>query len=239
MGYENEMKIEFDSRSCNEGFIRVAVSAFMTQLNPTLEEVADVKTAVSEAVTNCIVHAYDGKVEKITVSCHIEGNALCLSVKDTGCGIPDIEKAMEPLFTTRPEMERSGMGFSFMEAFMDNCKEIQSRIESFEHGNLSLKDEEAFTNHILNCADCREEMEIYYIILYGLEDDSEKRTENSRYSAYLDAFDFTGLVEQKLKDSEAKCLFLRQWTHFTRVRYIFVSTVMVLTALLLIIIKFF
>ena len=119
MGYENEMKIEFDSRSCNEGFIRVAVSAFMTQLNPTLEEVADVKTAVSEAVTNCIVHAYDGKVEKITVSCHIEGNALCLSVKDTGCGIPDIEKAMEPLFTTRPEMERSGMGFAFMEAFMD------------------------------------------------------------------------------------------------------------------------
>lgn len=98
---------------------------------------------------------------------------------------------------------------------MDNCKEIQSRIESFEHGNLSLKDEEAFTNHILNCADCREEMEIYYIILYGLEDDSEKRTENSRYSAYLDAFDFTGLVEQKLKDSEAKCLFLRQWTHFS------------------------
>ena len=79
----------------------------------------------------------------------------------------------------------------------------------------------------------------YIIILYGLEDDSEKRTENSRYSAYLDAFDFTGLVEQKLKDSEAKCLFLRQWTHFTRVRYIFVSTVMVLTALLLIIIKFF
>ena len=119
MGYENEMKIEFDSRSCNEGFIRVAVSAFMTQLNPTLEEVADVKTAVSEAVTNCIVHAYDGKVEKITVSCHIEGNALCLSVKDTGCGIPYIEKAMEPLFTTRPEMERSGMGFAFMEAFMD------------------------------------------------------------------------------------------------------------------------
>ena len=71
MGYENEMKIEFDSRSCNEGFIRVAVSAFMTQLNPTLEEVADVKTAVSEAVTNCIVHAYVGKVEKITGSCQI------------------------------------------------------------------------------------------------------------------------------------------------------------------------
>ena len=86
MGYENEMKIEFDSRSCNEGFIRVAVSAFMTQLNPTLEEVADVKTAVSEAVTNCIVHAYDGKVEKITVSCHIEGNALnAIVVASGGC----------------------------------------------------------------------------------------------------------------------------------------------------------
>ena len=77
---------------------------------------------------------------------------------------------------------------------MDNCKEIQSRIESFEHGNLSLKDEEAFTNHILNCADCREEMEIYYIILYGLEDDNEKRTQNSRYSAYLDAIIETGML---------------------------------------------
>lgn len=95
----------------------------------------------------------------------------------------------------------------FMEAFMDNCKEIQCRIESFEHGNLSLKNEEAFTNHILNCADCREEMEIYYIISYGLDDDNEKKMENSKYSDYLDAFDFTGLVEQKLKDSEDKCLF--------------------------------
>ena len=118
MGYENEMKIEFDSRSCNEGFIRVAVSAFMTQLNPTLEEVADVKTAVSEAVTNCIVHAYDGKVEKITVSCHIEGNALCLSVKDTGCGIP--RERQERVFNRFEKLnERSGMGFAFMEAFMD------------------------------------------------------------------------------------------------------------------------
>ena len=122
---------------------------------------------------------------------------------------------------------------------MDTCKEIQSRIASFEHGNLSLKDEEAFTNHILKCADCREEMELYYIISYGLDDDNEKEIKNCRYSEYLDAFDFTGLVEQKLKDSEDKCLFLRQWTHFTRVRYIFVSTVMILTALLLVIIKFF
>ena len=80
---------------------------------------------------------------------------------------------------------------------------------------------------------------LYYIISYGLDDDNEKEIKNCRYSQYLDAFDFTGLVEQKLKDSEDKCLFLRQWTHFTRVRYIFVSIVMILTALLLIIIKFF
>ena len=82
-------------------------------------------------------------------------------------------------------------------------------------------------------------MEIYYIILYGLDDDNEKSIENSSYSEYLDAFHFTGLVEQKLKDSEARCLFLRQWSHFTRVRYLFVTAVMILTALLLIIIKFF
>ena len=237
----NTMTLEFESRPCNESFARVSAAAFLAQLNPTVEEVADVKTAISEAVTNAMIHGYRQEKGKIQMKCvlDLEEKVFQVTVKDTGVGIENVEKAMEPMFTTCPELERSGMGFSFMEAFMDNCKEIQSRIESFEHGNLSLKDEEAFTNHILNCADCREEMEIYYIILYGLEDDSEKRTENSRYSAYLDAFDFTGLVEQKLKDSEAKCLFLRQWTHFTRVRYIFVSTVMVLTALLLIIIKFF
>ena len=237
----NTMTLEFESRPCNESFARVSAAAFLAQLNPTVEEVADVKTAISEAVTNAMIHGYRQEKGKIQMKCvlDLEEKVFQVTVKDTGVGIENVEKAMEPMFTTCPELERSGMGFSFMEAFMDNCKEIQSRIESFEHGNLSLKDEEAFTNHILNCADCREEMEIYYIILYGLEDDSEKRTENIRYSAYLDAFDFTGLVEQKLKDSEAKCLFLRQWTHFTRVRYIFVSTVMVLTALLLIIIKFF
>ena len=237
----NTMTLEFESRPCNESFARVSAAAFLAQLNPTVEEVADVKTAISEAVTNAMIHGYRQEKGKIQMKCvlDLEEKVFQVTVKDTGVGIENVEKAMEPMFTTCPELERSGMGFSFMEAFMDNCKEIQSRIESFEHGNLSLKDEEAFTNHILNCADCREEMEIYYIILYGLEDDNEKRTQNSRYSAYLDAFDFTGLVEQKLKDSEAKCLFLRQWTHFTRVRYIFVSTVMVLTALLLIIIKFF
>lgn len=122
MNNANEMKLEFDSRSCNEGFARVSVAAFMTQLNPTLEEVADVKTALSEAVTNSVVHAYEGRVEKITVQCRIEGQTLFMEVSDYGCGIEDIEKAMEPLFTTKPETERSGMGFAFMEAFMDEVK---------------------------------------------------------------------------------------------------------------------
>ncbi|MDO4522289.1 MAG: anti-sigma F factor [Eubacteriales bacterium] len=119
MRQTNEMKIEFDSRSCNESFARVAVAAFMTQLNPTLEEVADVKTALSEAVTNAIVHGYENQVKKIRVECEIEGQMLSVQVIDHGIGIEDIKKAMEPLFTTKPDSERSGMGFAFMEAFMD------------------------------------------------------------------------------------------------------------------------
>ena len=119
MGYENEMKIEFDSRSCNEGFIRVAVSAFMTQLNPTLEEVADIKTAVSEAITNAIIHGYEQRVEKVKIHCSIENQLFTVEISDRGKGIANVEKAMEPMFTTKPEDDRSGMGFSFMEAFMD------------------------------------------------------------------------------------------------------------------------
>ena len=122
MEQTNEMTIEFESRSCNESFIRVAVAAFMTQLNPTLEEVADVKTALSEAVTNAIVHGYENEVEKISVHCVISGQELKLTVSDTGKGIENIEKAMEPLFTTKPDTERSGMGFAFMEAFMDDVQ---------------------------------------------------------------------------------------------------------------------
>ena len=95
-------------------------AAFMTQLNPTLEEVSDVKTAVSEAVTNALIHGYDGKVKKIMIRCWIEGQTLYVEIRDEGKGIENVEKAMEPLFTTRPELDRSGMGFAFMEAFMDN-----------------------------------------------------------------------------------------------------------------------
>ena len=115
----NEMQIEFDARSCNEGFVRVSVAAFCTQLNPTLEEVADIKTAVSEAITNAMIHGYGGEVHKIWVKCRIQGKEFCIDVIDHGVGIADIEKAMEPMFTTDPSGERSGMGFSFMEAFMD------------------------------------------------------------------------------------------------------------------------
>ena len=118
-GMTNEMKLEFDSRSANEAFARVTVASFMTQLNPTLEEVSDVKTAVSEAVTNAIIHGYENHVNKVRIYAGIEGRTLHLEISDRGVGIPDVKKAMEPLYTTRPELERSGMGFSFMEAFMD------------------------------------------------------------------------------------------------------------------------
>ena len=115
----NEMELVFDSISVNEGFARVAVAAFMTQLNPTLEEVADVKTAVSEAVTNAIIHGYEKEVKKIRIHCHLRKQVIYIEVEDYGKGIENVKQAMEPLFTSKPELERSGMGFSFMEAFMD------------------------------------------------------------------------------------------------------------------------
>ncbi len=124
---ENNMMIEFDSRSENEGFARVAVAAFVTLLNPTLEEIEDVKTAVSEAVTNSIIHGYGERVEKILLKAAIKENTIYLEITDYGCGIENIEKAMEPMYTTRPDLERSGMGFAFMEAFMDEIH-IESEV---------------------------------------------------------------------------------------------------------------
>lgn len=120
--YQNEMKLEFDSRSCNEGFARVAVAAFMTLLNPTLEEVADVKTAVSEAVTNAIIHGYEGKIKKVMLEAMIDDDRLIVKVSDEGRGIADIALAMQPLYTTKAECDRAGMGFAFMEAFMDSVE---------------------------------------------------------------------------------------------------------------------
>jgi stage II sporulation protein AB (anti-sigma F factor) len=123
----NEMTLEFDSISQNESFARTVVAAFATQLDPTIEELADIKTAVSEAVTNCIIHGYYNSVGIIRMHCVINRNELLVEIQDRGIGIDDIEKAMEPLYTTRPELERSGMGFSFMEAFMDEL-EVESEL---------------------------------------------------------------------------------------------------------------
>lgn len=121
-----EMELVFDSSSANESFARVTVAAFMTRLNPTLEEVSDVKTAVSEAVTNSIIHGYEQKEGWISIKCKVEEKELYIEVSDKGKGIENVEQAMEPLFTTKPELERSGMGFAFMEAFMDEI-EVQSQ----------------------------------------------------------------------------------------------------------------
>ncbi len=121
----NEMEMVFDSISVNEGFARVAVAAFMSQLNPTLEEVSDVKTAVSEAVTNAIIHGYEKEVKKIRIHCYLKEQTIYIEVEDYGKGMEDVKQAMEPMFTSKPELERSGMGFSFMEAFMDEI-EVES-----------------------------------------------------------------------------------------------------------------
>ena len=124
---KNKMHLEFDSKSENESFARVAVAAFCTRLDPTIEEIADIKTAVSEAVTNCVVHGYEGKEGTITIECTIQEDWVTVLVHDDGVGIENINKAMEPLYTSKPELERSGMGFSFMEAFMDEL-EVNSKI---------------------------------------------------------------------------------------------------------------
>ena len=119
---KNYMKLEFPARSVNEGFARAAVAAFAAQLDPTLDELGDIKTAVSEAVTNAIVHAYPQELGRIALRASIfDGNLLEITVRDWGCGIADVEKAREPLYTTGGE-ERSGMGFTIMESFMDRVK---------------------------------------------------------------------------------------------------------------------
>ncbi len=118
--YVNEMELTFDSCSQNEGFARVVIAAFISELDPTMEELADIKTAVSEAVTNCVIHAYNGGAGKINMNCRRENQAVTIEITDEGVGIADIDKAMEPLYTTQPDLERSGMGFAFMEAFMDS-----------------------------------------------------------------------------------------------------------------------
>ena len=132
---KNKMSMSFDAISVNEAFARIAVAAFIAPLNPTIEEISDIKTAVSEAVTNAIIHGYDEEflrekpesIEKpVYLRCMLEEDVLLVEVQDQGKGIENIDQAMEPLFTTKPDMDRSGMGFAFMEAFMDDLEVISS-----------------------------------------------------------------------------------------------------------------
>ena len=126
MVQENHMQVHFDAKSVNEGLARMVVTAFMTNMNPTLEQIADVKTAVSEAVTNAIIHGYEDETIQVELTCDQYGQQLVVTVEDHGVGIEDLEQALQPFFTTKPELERSGMGFSFMEAFMDRI-EVRSK----------------------------------------------------------------------------------------------------------------
>lgn len=117
----NEMQLQFLSLSQNEGFARAVAAAFASQMNPTVEELSDIRTAVSEAVTNAIIHGYENRPDGvITMSCSISDNLFMAKISDKGCGIPDIDLARKPFYTTRPELERSGMGFAVMEAFMED-----------------------------------------------------------------------------------------------------------------------
>ena len=120
--YENEMKLEFVSKSNNEAFARITVAAFASQLDPTIEELADIKTAVSEAVTNCIIHGYEDKEGVIKIIAKIFANTLEVEISDNGKGIENVELARKPLYTTKANLERSGMGFTIMESFMDEVQ---------------------------------------------------------------------------------------------------------------------
>lgn len=128
MTIDNEVQLKFPSRSRNEGFARMAVASFFMQLDPTVDEITDIKTAVSEAVTNSIVHGYRDRMGMIYITLRVlNGDTAYIKIRDRGCGIADIPQAMEPLFTTAPEEERSGLGFSVMQSFMDRMR-VTSRL---------------------------------------------------------------------------------------------------------------
>ena len=126
--FENEMKLEFTSKSSNEAFAIIAVAAFVSQLDPTIEELADIKTAVSEAVTNSIIHGYENKQGIVKICGKLKDNKIILEISDSGKGIENIDVAKEPLYTTKPNLERSGMGFTIMESFMDKV-EVESIVD--------------------------------------------------------------------------------------------------------------
>jgi len=154
----NEMDLEFISKSNNEAFARVTVAAFVAQLDPTIEEISDIKTVVSEAVTNAIVHGYENEIGKVHIKCKINENIVTIQISDNGKGIDNIEMAKQPLYTTKPNLERSGMGFTIMESFMDELhiesvlglgtkitmkKKIKSNINEEMEGNNLVTLEEA------------------------------------------------------------------------------------------------
>lgn len=120
--YKNNVNIELDSNSSNEGFARMVTVAFLAPLDPTIDEISDIKTAVSEAVTNSIIHGYENETGIIKIECCLHKNSITIEITDNGKGIENIDKAKEPLYTTKPELERSGMGFTIMESFMDELK---------------------------------------------------------------------------------------------------------------------
>ena len=123
--YDNEMTLELMSKSNNEAFARITVAAFASSLDPTIEEIADIKTAVSEAVTNCIIHGYEDFTGIIKIHSVIQDNSIIIEISDRGKGIEDVETAKEPLYTSKPNLERSGMGFTIMQSFMDEL-EVES-----------------------------------------------------------------------------------------------------------------
>jgi stage II sporulation protein AB (anti-sigma F factor) len=123
MRRKNRMELTFLSQSVNEAFARITVAAFISQLNPTMDELADIKTVISEAVTNCIIHGYDNREDGIvSIVAEIEGESVTIEISDRGRGIENLELARQPMYTSKPELERSGMGFTIMENFMDDCK---------------------------------------------------------------------------------------------------------------------
>ena len=152
--FENEMQLEFLSKSTNEAFARITVAAFASQLDPTIEELADIKTAVSEAVTNAIIHGYEDKQGIVKIKCKIIENEITIEISDNGKGIENVEMAKQPLYTTKPNLERSGMGFTIMESFMDETNVesvlgLGTKITMKKKIKLDIeKDEEKFATQV-------------------------------------------------------------------------------------------
>lgn len=168
------LHLEFNSDSENEGIARIVTAAYIMKFDPDMEEMDDIKTAVSEAVTNCIVHAYHNPDGKISMDLSDQNGILRIEIKDQGIGIPDVKKAMEPMFTTKPEEERTGMGFSFMEAFMDQVEVISKtrRRNDSDHDKENRRSRQAEWIRRGNC--------------YGLPKKETKQHESRSFLIMLD-----------------------------------------------------